>query len=60
MRSAGESRRTIGWSFVSLVEQTAADEYRLQALIQGIVRSVPFQQRRGERHRARDRRQERQ
>ena len=33
----------------SLVDRMAKDEYRLQALIQGIVRSVPFQQRRGER-----------
>jgi hypothetical protein len=32
-----------------LVDGMAKDEYRLQALIQGIVRSVPFQQRRGER-----------
>jgi mono/diheme cytochrome c family protein len=32
----------------SLVDRMAKDEYRLQALIQGIVRSVPFQQRRGE------------
>ena len=32
-----------------LVRQTAADEYRIQALVQGIVMSVPFQQRRGER-----------
>jgi hypothetical protein len=32
-----------------LVRQTAADGYRMQALIQGIVSSVPFQQRRGER-----------
>ena len=32
-----------------LVRQTAADEYRIQALVQGIVTSVPFQQRRGER-----------
>jgi hypothetical protein len=31
-----------------LVDGMAKDEYRLQALIQGIVRSVPFQQRRGE------------
>jgi hypothetical protein len=33
----------------NLVDGMARDEYRLQALIQGIVRSVPFQQRRGER-----------
>jgi hypothetical protein len=32
-----------------LVRQTAADEYRMQALVRGIVMSVPFQQRRGER-----------
>ena len=32
----------------SLVQQTVADGYRLQTLIQGIVKSVPFQQRRGE------------
>ena len=32
-----------------LVRQTAADGYRIQALVQGIVTSVPFQQRRGER-----------
>jgi hypothetical protein len=32
-----------------LVGKTAADGYRIQALIQGIVSSVPFQQRRGER-----------
>jgi mono/diheme cytochrome c family protein len=32
-----------------LVAQTAADGYRIQALVQGIVASVPFQQRRGER-----------
>lgn len=32
----------------ALVEQTAADGYRLQSLIQGIVTSVPFQQRRGQ------------
>ena len=32
-----------------LVKQTAADGYRIQALVQGIVTSVPFQQRRGER-----------
>jgi mono/diheme cytochrome c family protein len=33
----------------SLVDGMAADDYRFQALIQGIVASVPFQQRRGER-----------
>jgi hypothetical protein len=33
----------------SLVDGMAKDEYRMQALIRGIVRSVPFQQRRGER-----------
>ena len=33
----------------NLVEKTAADGYRIQALVQGIVASVPFQQRRGER-----------
>jgi len=32
-----------------LVAKTAADGYRIQALVQGIVASVPFQQRRGER-----------
>ena len=32
-----------------LVARTAADGYRIQALVQGIVTSVPFQQRRGER-----------
>ena len=32
-----------------LVRQTAADEYRIQTLVQGIVKSIPFQQRRGER-----------
>ena len=32
-----------------LVDQTAAGGYRLQALVQAIVKSVPFQQRRGER-----------
>ena len=32
-----------------LVARTAADEYRIQALVQGIVASVPFQERRGER-----------
>jgi Protein of unknown function (DUF1592)/Protein of unknown function (DUF1588)/Protein of unknown function (DUF1587)/Protein of unknown function (DUF1585)/Protein of unknown function (DUF1595)/Cytochrome C oxidase, cbb3-type, subunit III len=32
-----------------LVARTAADGYRVQALVQGIVASVPFQQRRGER-----------
>ena len=32
-----------------LVGRTAADNYRIQALVQGIVASVPFQQRRGER-----------
>ena len=32
----------------SLVDRMAKDEYRLQSLIQGIVKSVPFQQRRGE------------
>ena len=32
-----------------LVGKTAADNYRIQALVQGIVASVPFQQRRGER-----------
>jgi mono/diheme cytochrome c family protein len=32
-----------------LVARTAADGYRIQALVQGIVASVPFQQRRGER-----------
>ena len=31
-----------------LVRQTAAREYKLQALILGIVHSTPFQQRRGE------------
>jgi mono/diheme cytochrome c family protein len=30
-----------------LVQQTTAADYRIQALIQGIVKSVPFQQRRG-------------
>jgi hypothetical protein len=30
-----------------LVQQTTADGYRIQALINGIVKSVPFQQRRG-------------
>jgi mono/diheme cytochrome c family protein len=33
----------------SLVNEMAANDYRIQSLIQGIVRSVPFQQRRGER-----------
>ena len=33
----------------SLVADLAANEYRLQTLVQGIVNSVPFQQRRGER-----------
>ena len=32
-----------------LVAKTTADGYRIQALVQGIVASVPFQQRRGER-----------
>jgi len=32
-----------------LVARTAADDYRIQALVQGIVASVPFQERRGER-----------
>jgi mono/diheme cytochrome c family protein len=32
-----------------LVAKTAADGYRIQALVQGIVASVPFQQRRAER-----------
>jgi hypothetical protein len=32
-----------------LVAKTAADGYRFQALVQGIVASVPFQQRRGQR-----------
>jgi mono/diheme cytochrome c family protein len=32
-----------------LVAKTATDSYRIQALVQGIVDSVPFQQRRGER-----------
>ena len=32
-----------------LVARTAADDYRIQALIQAIVASVPFQERRGER-----------
>jgi Protein of unknown function (DUF1592)/Protein of unknown function (DUF1588)/Protein of unknown function (DUF1587)/Protein of unknown function (DUF1585)/Protein of unknown function (DUF1595)/Cytochrome C oxidase, cbb3-type, subunit III len=32
-----------------LVARTAADGYRIQALVQGIAASVPFQQRRGER-----------
>ncbi len=32
----------------ALVRQTAAADYRLQALIQAIVKSVPFQARRGE------------
>jgi hypothetical protein len=32
-----------------LVARTAANGYRIQALVQGIVDSVPFQQRRGER-----------
>jgi hypothetical protein len=32
-----------------LVARTAADGYRIQALVQAIVASVPFQQRRGER-----------
>jgi hypothetical protein len=31
-----------------LVVRTAADEYRIQALVQAIVASVPFQERRGE------------
>jgi hypothetical protein len=30
-----------------LVRQTAAQEYRFQALVGAIVRSVPFQRRRG-------------
>jgi hypothetical protein len=32
-----------------LVARTAADRYRIQALIEGIAASVPFQERRGER-----------
>ena len=32
-----------------LVARTAADGYRIQTLVQGIVDSIPFQQRRGER-----------
>ena len=32
-----------------LVARTAADDYRIQALVQSIVASVPFQERRGER-----------
>jgi hypothetical protein len=32
-----------------LVARTAADDYRIQALVQAIVASVPFQERRGER-----------
>jgi mono/diheme cytochrome c family protein len=32
----------------AIVADTAAGEYRLQAMIQGIVKSAPFQQRRGE------------
>jgi hypothetical protein len=32
----------------SLVRQTAAADFRLQALVQAIVQSAPFQQRRGE------------
>jgi hypothetical protein len=32
-----------------VVAKTSADDYRIQALIQGIVDSVPFQHRRGER-----------
>jgi hypothetical protein len=31
----------------ALVQQTAREEYRMQALIAGIVHSAPFQQRRG-------------
>jgi len=31
-----------------LVQQTTDDGYRLQALVQGVVKSVPFQQRRGQ------------
>jgi len=37
-------RRTVQ----DLVKQTSQDEYRIQALILGIVHSAPFQQRRGE------------
>jgi hypothetical protein len=32
-----------------LVRDVAANEYRMQTLVQSIVKSVPFQQRRGER-----------
>ncbi len=32
----------------TLVAETAGQDYRMQALVQGIVRSLPFQQRRGE------------
>jgi hypothetical protein len=32
----------------NLVDRTAAQEYRFQTLVQGIVKSPPFQQRRGE------------
>jgi hypothetical protein len=34
---------------LDLAQKTAADGYRLQALILGIVESAPFQQRRSER-----------
>jgi hypothetical protein len=33
----------------TLVRDLAADDYRIQTLVRGIVKSVPFQQRRGER-----------
>ena len=36
-------RRTVQ----DLVRQTAAQDYRFQALVQAIVHSAPFQQRRG-------------
>ena len=47
----GRGRRgvSIGWSSATSSTGRPSDEYRLQALIQGIVKSVPFQQRRGER-----------
>jgi hypothetical protein len=31
-----------------LVAKTAADDYQIQALVQAIVASVPFQERRGQ------------
>jgi hypothetical protein len=37
-------RRTVQ----DLVRETAVHEYRFQALVMGIIHSVPFQQRRGE------------